>query len=155
MDEKGCSDDAERKEILQKFIEQFGAESIRLVTADREFCSKQWLKYLIKNKISFRLRIKASYQITNARGELVRAWRLSRTLQINQRIELRGRRRLWDQPVFVAVCRKADGDNVLVISSEQSAKILIEYGERWKIETRVRDLENARFSLGRDALNGS
>jgi hypothetical protein len=41
LDEKGCSEDAERKEILQKFTREFGAESIRFVTADREFCSKE------------------------------------------------------------------------------------------------------------------
>ena len=59
LDEKGCSDDEERKAILQKFIAEFGAESIRFVTADREFCSKQWLSYLIEKKVSYRLRIKA------------------------------------------------------------------------------------------------
>ncbi len=59
--EKGCSDNQERKAILQKFVDKFGAESIRFVTADREFCSKEWLKYLIENKISFRLRIKANH----------------------------------------------------------------------------------------------
>ena len=147
IDEKGCSDDAERKEILQKFIDEFGTQSIRFVTADREFCSKQWLKYLIENEISYRLRIKASYQITNARGTVVRASRLCRTLKINERQELRGKRLLWDQEVFVAVCRKADGDHVLVISSEQSGRILLEYGERWKIETLFGILKTRGFRL--------
>ena len=147
LDEKGCSDNEERKEILQKFIEEFGAESIRFVTADREFCSKDWLTYLIKNKISYRLRIKASYQIANARGVLVRASQLCRTLKINERIEFRGKRRLWEQKVFAAVCCKADGDQVLVISSEQSGKILSEYGERWKIETLFGILKTRGFRL--------
>lgn len=147
LDEKGCSDDAERKEILQKFIDEFGAQSIRFVTADREFCSKEWLKYLIEKRISYRLRIKASYQITNARGAQVRASRLCRSLKINQRQELRGKRLLWAQAVFVAVCRKEDGDNVLVIASEQSGRILLEYGERWKIETLFGILKTRGFRL--------
>lgn len=147
LDEKGCSDDAERKEILQKFIDEFGAQSIRFVTADREFCSKEWLKYLIEKRISYRLRIKASYQITNARGAQGRASRLCRSLKINQRQELRGKRLLWAQAVFVAVCRKEDGDNVLVIASEQSGRILLEYGERWKIETLFGILKTRGFRL--------
>jgi len=147
LDEKGCSDDEERKEILQKFIDEFSADSIRFVTADREFCSKAWLKYLIGNKISYRLRIKAHHQITNARGTKVRASRLCRTLKINQRLELRGKRLLWNQAVFVAVCRKEDGDNVLVIASEQSGRILLEYGERWKIETLFGILKTRGFRL--------
>ena len=146
-DKKGSSDNLERKAILQKFVDEFGVESIRFVTADREFCSKDWLKYLIENKISYRLRIKANHQITNARGELIRASKLCRTLKIGERIELRGKRKLWNQSVFVAVCRKADGDNVLVISSEQSGKILLEYGERWKIETLFGMLKTRGFRL--------
>ena len=145
--EKGCSDDAARKAILQKFPDEFGAESIRFVTADREFCSKEWLSFLIKKKISYRLRIKANYQITNARGELIRASKLGRTLKLNERRELRGRRRLWNQEVSVAVCKKEDGDNVLVIASEESGKILLEYGERWKIETLFGILKTRGFRL--------
>jgi len=146
-DEKGCSDNEERKAILQKFIDEFGVESIRFVTADREFCSKDWLKFLVENKIPYRLRIKANYQITNAGGALVRASRLSRTLKIGERIELRGKRRLWEQVVFAAVCRKADGDSVLIISNEQSGRILLEYGERWKIETLFGILKTRGFRL--------
>ena len=145
--EKGCSDDAERCAILQKFIDEFGEKSIRFVTADREFCSKAWLKHLIEKKISYRLRIKANHQITNARGTKVRASRLCRTLKINERIELRGARLMWEQAVFVAVCRKAEGDNVLIISSEQSGRILLEYGERWKIETLFGILKTRGFRL--------
>lgn len=147
LDEKGCSDNAERREILQKFIDAFGVGSMRFVTADREFCSKHWLEFLIANKIPYRLRIKANYQITNARGEVVGAWRLCRTLKIGERIELGGKRRLWNQKVFVAVCRKADGEQVLVIANEQSGSILLEYGERWKIETLFGILKTRGFRL--------
>ncbi len=147
LDKKGCSDNSERKEILDKFIAEFGVESIRFVTADREFASKEWLAYLVKKKIPYRLRIKASCQITNKRGQLIRASKLCRTLKIGERIEFRGKRKLWNQPVFVAVCRKEDGDNVLVISSEGSGKILLEYGERWKIETLFGCLKTRGFRL--------
>ena len=147
IDEKGCSDDAERKAILQKFIDEFGEESIRFVTADREFCSKEWLSFLIKKRCAYRLRIKANYQITNGRGELIRASKLCRTLKLNEGRELKGRRKLWNQEVYVAVCKKEDGDNVLVISSEESGKILLEYGERWKIETLFGILKTRGFRL--------
>lgn len=147
LDEKGCSDNFERREILQKFIDECGADSIRFVTADREFCSKDWLGYLIENKIEFRLRIKANYQITNSRGKLIRASKLCRTLKVGERRELRGKRKLWGQEVSVAVCRKEDGDNVIVISNEQSGKILLEYGERWKIETLFGCLKTRGFRL--------
>jgi hypothetical protein len=146
-DEKGCSDNAERQAILQRFIDEFGTQSIRFVTADREFCSKEWLSFLIEQRISYRLRIKASYQITNARGALIKASKLCRTLKINERLELKGTRSLWGRKVYAAICKKPDGDQVLVIASEQSGKILLEYGERWKIETLFGILKTRGFRL--------
>jgi Transposase DDE domain len=101
-------DDDERKAILQKFIDGFGEESIRFVRADSEFCSKEWLSYLIKKKISYWLRIKANYQITNSQGEPVRVSKLFRTLKINERRELKGRRKLRNNLVYEAVCKKQD-----------------------------------------------
>lgn len=94
LDEKGCSDNGERRQILKQFIDEFGASSIRFVTADREFASKDWIDYLVEEKIEFRLRIKASYQITSSRGKLIRASKLCRTLKVGQRIEFGRKRRL-------------------------------------------------------------
>jgi transposase len=147
LEEKGCSDNAERKAILEQFIAEFGASSIRFVAADREFASKEWLKFLVERKISFRLRIKANTIITNKRGERMRAGKICRTLKTGERREFRRERKLWNQVVFVAACRKADGDNVIVISSERSGRILPEYAERWQIETLFGCLKTRGFRL--------
>ncbi len=147
FEEKGCSDNSERKDILEQFSNEFGANSIGFVTADREFASKDWLDFLVKRRISFRLRIKANARITDKGGKLMRASKMCRTLKRGQRMELRRRRTLWNQAVFVAVCRKADGDNVLVISSEASGRILQEYGMRWQIETLFGCLKTRGFRL--------
>ena len=45
--------------------------------------------------------------------------------------------------VYAAVCRKEDGDVVIVVSSERTGQILLEYDRRWEIETRVRQPEDA------------
>jgi hypothetical protein len=146
-EEKGCSDNAERREIVQRFIEEFGVESISFVTADREFASKQWLEFLIEEKIGFRLRVKANARITDKRGRSIRASQLWRTLKVGERMECRRKRKLWNQAVFVAVCRKEDGDAVIVISSERSGQILREYGARWQIETLFANLKTRGFRL--------
>ncbi len=147
LEEKGCSDNTERGDIVQQFINEFGAGSIEFVTADREFASKEWLAYLVKNKISFRLRIKANTLITDKRGRRIHASKMCQTMKKGERAELRRRRKLWKQSVFVAVCRKADGDNVIVVSSERSGQILLEYGRRWQIETLFGCLKTRGFRL--------
>ena len=147
LEEKGCSDNAERRGILQQFIDEFGAGSIEFVTADREFASKEWLTYLVERKISFRLRIKANTLITDKRGQKIHASKILKTMKKGERAELRRRRRLWNKAVFVAVCRKADGDNVIVVSSERTGRILLEYGQRWQIETLFGCLKTRGFRL--------
>jgi len=147
LEEKGCSDNAERGGIVQQFIDKFGAEGIKFVTADREFASKEWLAFLVKNKIGFRLRIKANTLITDKRGRRIHASKMLKTIKKGERAELRRCRRLWNQSVFVAVCRKADGDNVIIVSSERSGRILLEYGQRWQIETLFGCLKTRGFRL--------
>ncbi len=147
LEEKGCSDNAERGGIVQQFIDEFGAESIKFVAADREFASKEWLAYLVRKKIGFRLRIKANTLITDKRGRKLHALKMLKTMKIGDRAEFRRRRKLWNQSVFVAVCRKADGDNVIVISSERSGEILLEYSRRWQIETLFGCLKTRGFRL--------
>lgn len=146
-EEKGCSDNQERREILQRFIKEFGRESIRFVTADREFASKQWLEYLARERIGFRLRIKANARITDKRVRLMRASQLWKRMPVGARMECQRRRKLWKQKVFVAVCRKAGGEAVIVISNERTGQILLEYGRRWEIETLFGNLKRRGFCL--------
>lgn len=68
LEEKGCCSDAEKQALVERFLEEYSAESIRFVSADREFASVKWLKYLIERKIGFRLRIKANAPITDKQG---------------------------------------------------------------------------------------
>jgi len=147
IEEKGCCADAEKQALMAQFLEEFPADRIRFISADREFASKDWLQYLAARKIGFRLRIKANVRITDKGGKLIRAAKMCRTLKTDQRMEFRRRRRLWGQAVFVAACRKADGDQVIVISSEQSGRILLDYGERWQIETLFGNLKTRGFRL--------
>lgn len=147
LEEKGCSDNAERRTIVQQFIDEFGVGSIEFVAADREFASKEWLAYLVENKIGFRLRIKANTLITDKRGQSIHASKMLKRMKIGERAEFQRRRRLWNQSVFVAVCRKEDGDNVIVVSSERSGQILLEYGQRWQIETLFGCLKTRGFRL--------
>ena len=147
LEEKGCSDNAERVTIVQEFIDEFGTGSIAFVAADREFASKEWLAYLVRNKIGFRLRIKANTLITDKQGQSIHASQMLKTMKMGERAEFRRRRKLWKQSVFVAVCRKACGDNVIVVSSERSGQILLEYSRRWEIETLFGCLKTRGFRL--------
>lgn len=57
LDKQGNSNTDERKELMDRFLAVFDKESIKYLTADREFKGADWLQYLKKEKIPFCLRI--------------------------------------------------------------------------------------------------
>lgn len=136
FEKKGCSSARERKEILEHYLQVFEVETIKFVTADREFACREWLEFLDKRQIPFCLRIKSSAFITDKRGERMKAGKLLRTGRIGEVVICRRRRKMCSISVSVAAVRKADGKNVLVISSAESAsELLSTYCLRWQIET--------------------
>lgn len=145
---KGCSSDAERQAIIEKYLQIFGVETISFVTADREFASQKWLQYMSDQQINFVLRIKSSAQITDKRGKQMRASKLLQSTPVGEKLICRRRRRMCGVQVSLAGVRKASGDNVIVISSLESAdKALSNYCLRWQIETLFGCLKTRGFCL--------
>ena len=144
---KGCSNDRERQLILEKYLSIFPAQSIKFVTADREFASQEWLQFLSQIRIGFCLRIKANTLIPDKRGKLMKAQRLLSRGKLGEAINCRRRRKLWNVSVRLSGRRKACGDNVIVVSSEDVSELLSSYRLRWQIETLFGCLKTRGFCL--------
>lgn len=147
FEKKGCSDAEERKQILKQYLRLFPVSTIGFVTADREFACREWLQFLDKEKIPFCLRIKSSAFITDKRGGRMRASKLLRTGRVGEKLYCRRRRKMCGVKVAVAGLKKADGDNVIVISSFEAKDALSEYCLRWQIETLFGCLKSRGFCL--------
>jgi hypothetical protein len=148
FEKKGCSSARERTEILERYLRIFSPSTIRFVTADREFACFAWLQYLNRRQIPFMLRIKASAFLTDKRGAQMRAGKLLRTARVGEKMLCRRRRKICGVSVSVAGMRKADGDNVIVISSaESNDNPLSNYCLRWQIETLFGCLKTRGFRL--------
>jgi len=61
LDKKGNSNTDERIPLINRFIELFGVEKIDGYFADREFIGTEFVRYLIKNEIKLRIRIKHTH----------------------------------------------------------------------------------------------
>lgn len=144
---KGCSNDGERKAIVEKYLKIFSAQSIQFVTADREFASQEWVEFLNQQRIGFCLRIKANTQITDKRGKLMAARRLLSRGKMGEAISCRRPRKLWNVRVRLSGRRKANGDNVIVVSSANISEVLSSYRLRWQIETLFGCLKTRGFCL--------
>jgi len=140
----GNSNGEERIALLERFVEIFGTDKVAFVCADREFVSQDWLCWLTKTGISFRLRLKSDVLMTNGRGEKVCADWLFRDCSVQRERSL-GERRLLGHRLFVSGTRLAEGDFLIVISDKPFA--LAEYTLRWGIETLFAAFKSRGFRL--------
>lgn len=148
LNRKGNSRLWEKKALLNRFIETFGIENIEYLCADREFDGVEFVKYLDMQKIPFRLRVKVSMPITDKRGKPIKCGKLLRTLKIGESCKLRRARKYGEVKVYVEVERGRDSqESVIVISSEDSGRILVEYKRRWAIETLFQNLKSRGFEV--------
>jgi hypothetical protein len=148
LEKKGCSDTRERRELLEKYLELFGKETIDFVTADREFIGRDWFRYLRRERIRFRIRIRENLKVTNARGDkMVAAKNLFRTQKAGVGVLLCGQRKVLTEEVSLMGMRTCEGEYVIVASTDESDRILKDYALRWKIETLFSCLKSRGFCL--------
>lgn len=148
LEKKGCSDTAERIALAERYLKLFGTDSISFVTADREFIGRNWFRYLRREKIPFRIRIKENLRVTNARGnKMVSARNLFRTQRAGEGFLLGGERRVLGEEVSLMGMRTAEGEYVIVASSTHTDEILRDYALRWKIENLFGCLKSRGFCL--------
>ena len=140
----GNSNAVERISLMQRFLAVFSQKQIAFLCADREFVSREWLRWLQENGISFRLRLKSDVLVANGRGEMVCADWLFRNCPI-QREQNLGQRLVLGYRLFISGTRLADGDFLIVISDQ--AFCLSDYALRWGIETLFAAFKSRGFRL--------
>ena len=141
----GNSNTAERVALVERFVASFGTDKIAFLCADREFVSKRWLAWLLRQGISFRLRLKCDTLVANGRGEMVCAGWLFRDCPLGQERVLRGARHCLGQPLFVVGTRLPD--DFLIVLSDTPVLGLKDYALRWGIETLFGCLKSRGFCL--------
>ncbi len=149
LDKPGASDTQERIALLRKYLAHFGKDTVRFVTADREFIGREWIGWLLSEKIGFRIRIKAGEWLGHADGTEKRAgeWFRLRACTCKQR-----RLWLWGVSVFVGGTRlrrhqEPARDEFLIVISNEAGDLLEHYRLRWKIETLFQALKGRGFAI--------
>ncbi len=73
LDKCGASNTAQRIALMQQFVRLFGTKCLHFVAMDREFIGYEWVAWLLKKKIPFRIRIKSGEWLQAAHGQEKRA----------------------------------------------------------------------------------
>lgn len=142
LDKKGNSNAQERIDLLEQFVTLFGKERILSLTADREFVGKDWLKWLVDNKVDFAIRFPKSHSITLRNGEVYSAEVLLATQS----------ERYFHQVIMDGVrlniaLKKLPDDYLIVGGSLAAKKLFRHYRYRWSIETFFQSLKKRGFHL--------
>lgn len=124
LEKKGCSDTAERINLLEEFDHLFGVACISYLCADREFVGKKWFAYLADKEIDFRIRVRANTKITNGRGQAVAARRLFCSFRIGQPVVLKGARRLLGQNLYISGMKLRAGEYLIVASAQPTERAI-------------------------------
>ena len=146
LDKQGCSSDQERIDLLERFKVLFGFSKVDDLFGDREFASKQLLKYLMDNKLNFTLRIKKSFKVPNSQGQLVDAITLFRNLTISE-VRVIENRCVLGQIVNI-VTERVDMDDYRIIITNHNAIVATQrYLAREQIERMFSCLKTRGFNI--------
>lgn len=147
LDKRGNSNTYERIGLLKHFLCAFGHERIQCLTADREFIGTDWIKFLLRQRLRFRIRIKCNTRVSNPSGT---------SEQSAFRFFIQGRpgvarilpqpRRVWGMRVYV-VGMRIKNDYLIVITADAPDTALKDYAQRWEIETLFGCLKSRGFNF--------
>lgn len=147
LDKAGNSNTDERILIMEIFLELFGKERIERLVADREFVGKQWLDWLRAQGIHFNLRVKENFQVANARGQQVPAYKLFRSTRVNQALVISEPRQMWGEEWYFSGCYLGKGEYLILVSPTLDEIAVESYAKRWGIETLFAALKTRGFCL--------
>lgn len=147
LNKKGNSKTPERIEMMKIFIKWFGKKCIAGLLADREFVGKEWFKWLTKENIPFYIRIKNNSISTNSRGLEVDVNGLFYELKPNEKIELRGKRKLWGCEVYLSGSKNDNRELMIIATNNDPEKSIETYLKRWEIETLFGCLKGRGFNF--------
>lgn len=141
LDKEGSTNTLERINLIEDYVNVFGKEDIKYLTADREFIGEKWFKWLKENKINFLIRLKSNFLIDvgiNGKKKIKGYYRYYESK--NRIVELFG--------IELKIMGKRINSKELLILATNATELEIEdYSKRWCIETMFLCLKSNGFNL--------
>ena len=154
----GNSSTSERIELLQRYIDMFGVQSIDCLLADREFIGERWLGFLNQNHIRYHIRIRENFWVIIPRNNhKVKASWLFNNLQLNEYRFLREIVNINGQLGYLSaskvMSKKGSPEFQIIVSFNKPEEANTLYRERWQIETAFKAMKSSGFNIEDTHLN--
>jgi hypothetical protein len=138
----GASDTGQRIALMKQFLDLWGSKRIVYLTGDREFIGGDWITWLKRARIPFRLRLRVDDLVRDRKGKTYEVAALFRRSQQCRK----GQFLLWGTWVYLGGKPLSGGDH-LVVASSDPGNLLEDYRNRWSIECLFQALKGRGFHL--------
>jgi hypothetical protein len=152
LNKRGNSSCEERIELIRKYIDWFGTDSIDCILADREFVGEQWIRFLNQEGIRYYIRVRNNFKVLmlDKNKEIPVNWLFNR-LKINQAAHYPKIVNLNGELVYLSgtktVTREKGIELLILISFNRPNESLEYYKTRWQIETLFKSLKTSGFNI--------
>jgi hypothetical protein len=152
MPKFGNSSTAEHIDLMQRYIELFGIDTIDNLIGDKEFVGDHWLAYLNNKRIRYHLRIRENFWIDIPKnGHLVKASWFFSHLKLNQYDIHHGIVYVNGQLCYLSASKIKNKDGIpelqIIASFNKPDEAHSHYKERWQIESAFKALKTSGFNI--------
>lgn len=152
LDKRGNSSCDERIELIRKYVDWFGLDSIDCILADREFVGQKWIAFLNLEGIRYHIRIRNNFKvILPAKSKEIKVSWLFNSLKVNEICHYPKIVNLNGELVYLSATKTATRENgielLILISYNRPQEALQYYRVRWQIETLFRSLKSSGFNI--------
>ena len=149
LDREGSSHSEDRIALMRRYLALFGAGTVRLLLADREFIGLKWLTFLDNSGIPFAIRVKEGQYVRTDDGRSLRLTTLLRRYRGKRRFKAAFEAMHGDGRIelFFSARRIGDGELLVVASNVETGNVLNAYRKRWAIECLFGDTKTRGFNM--------
>lgn len=152
LPKRGNSNTDERNSVLDTYIHFFGSDSIKAFMADREFIGEDWFNDLIIQRIPFYIRIRNNMRIHRGGKTPIKAFWLFKNLKTGSFMHSNKLYYLGNNLVYLSGSKSFDKSTgkvefTIIASFSLHDQALINYKERWQIETMFKAMKSSGFNL--------
>ncbi len=152
MPKFGNSSTNERIELMQRYVDLFGASTIDCLLADREFVGEKWIGFLNSNHIRYHIRIRENFWVIIPRNKhQAKASWLFNDLRINQCRFFRGIVNINGQLCYLSgskvMSKEGKPELQIIVSFNKPEQAQSFYKERWQIESAFKAIKSSGFDI--------